>query len=594
MNYLSKRSKMCAEFSAKDIGDKVTVLGFIGKYRNLGNLIFVDLRDRTGILQISFEEASCGEEVFCEAAKLRNEFVVAVEGVIRSRGEKNINHNLPSGEVELSAESLDILSEAEVPPFVISDLAEVGEVTRLKYRYLDLRRGSLQQNIQMRSKLCHLVHSYMDKQGFLDIDTPCLGRSTPEGARDYLVPSRVHHGEFYALPQSPQIYKQLLMIAGFDRYYQIAKCFRDEDLRANRQPEFTQIDMEMSYADCEDVMGVAEGLIREVFDKLIGVKLPEKLRRMPYAEAMDRFGSDKPDTRFGLELRDVSEIVRSCGFSVFESTVAAGNKVKCINAKGLASNYTRKEIDKLTEFVKDYGAKGLAWISLKEEGTTSSFVKFLKEGSLDQILKAADAETGDILFFVADKYAVCSASLGALRLKIARDHGLIPVGSYDFLWVTEFPLLEYSEEEGRYVAIHHPFTAAMDEDIPLLDSDPLKVRSKAYDLVINGEEAGGGSIRIHTPEMQSKIFNLLGFSDQDIVDRFGFFVEAFRYGAPPHGGLAFGLDRLVMLLTGAESIKDVIAFPKMQNACCLMSDAPSAVEPKQLLDLAIEVSKEGK
>lgn len=594
MNYLSKRSKMCAEFSAKDIGDKVTVLGFIGKYRNLGNLIFVDLRDRTGILQISFEEASCGEEVFCEAAKLRNEFVVAVEGVIRSRGEKNINHNLPSGEVELSAESLDILSEAEVPPFVISDLAEVGEVTRLKYRYLDLRRGSLQQNIQMRSKLSHLVHSYMDKQGFLDIDTPCLGRSTPEGARDYLVPSRVHHGEFYALPQSPQIYKQLLMIAGFDRYYQIAKCFRDEDLRANRQPEFTQIDMEMSYADCEDVMGVAEGLIREVFDKLIGVKLPEKLRRMPYAEAMDRFGSDKPDTRFGLELRDVSEIVRSCGFSVFESTVAAGNKVKCINAKGLASNYTRKEIDKLTEFVKDYGAKGLAWISLKEEGTTSSFVKFLKEGSLDQILKAADAEKGDILFFVADKYAVCSASLGALRLKIAHDHGLIPAGSYDFLWVTEFPLLEYSEEEGRYVAIHHPFTAAMDEDIPLLDSDPLKVRSKAYDLVINGEEAGGGSIRIHTPEMQSKIFNLLGFSDQDIVDRFGFFVEAFRYGAPPHGGLAFGLDRLVMLLTGAESIKDVIAFPKMQNACCLMSDAPSAVEPKQLLDLAIEVSKEGK
>ena len=594
MNYLSKRTKMCADFSAKNIGERYTVLGFIGKYRNLGNLIFVDLRDRTGLLQISFEETACGEDVFRKAEKLRNEFVVAVSGVIRSRGERNINRNLPSGEVELSAETLDILSEAEVPPFVISELAEVGEVTRLKYRYLDLRRGSLQANIQMRSRLSHLVHSYMDKQGFLDIDTPCLGRSTPEGARDYLVPSRVHHGEFYALPQSPQIYKQLLMIAGFDRYYQIAKCFRDEDLRANRQPEFTQIDMEMSYADCEDVMGVAEGLIREVFDKLIGVKLPEKLRRMPYAEAMDRFGSDKPDTRFGLELTDVSDIVASCGFSVFESTVAMGNKVKCINAKGLAAKYSRKEIDKLTEFVKDYGAKGLAWIALKEDGTASSFAKFLAEGSLEKILTAVDAEKGDIVFFVADKYAVASAALGALRLKIAKDQGLIPEGSYDFLWVTEFPLLEYSEEEGRYVAIHHPFTAAMDEDLPLLDTDPLKVRSKAYDLVINGEEAGGGSIRIHTPEMQSKIFNLLGFSDQDIVDRFGFFVEAFRYGAPPHGGLAFGLDRLVMLLTGAESIKDVIAFPKMQNACCLMSDAPSAVEPKQLLDLAIEVTKEDK
>ena len=594
MDYLSKRTKMCAEFSAKNIGERYTVLGFIGKYRNLGNLIFVDLRDRTGLLQISFEEASCGESVFRTAEKLGNEFVVAVTGVIRSRGEKNINRNLPSGEVELSAETLDILSEAEVPPFVISELAEVGEVTRLKYRYLDLRRGSLQANIQMRSKLCHLVHSYMDGKGFLDIDTPCLGRSTPEGARDYLVPSRVHHGEFYALPQSPQIYKQLLMIAGFDRYYQIAKCFRDEDLRANRQPEFTQIDMEMSYADCEDVMGVAEGLIREVFDKLIGVKLPEKLRRMPYAEAMERFGSDKPDTRFGMELTDVSEVVKSCGFSVFESTVAAGNVVKCITAKGLAAAYSRKEIDKLTEFVKDYGAKGLAWISLKEEGTTSSFAKFLKEGCLEDILAAANATTGDIVFFVADKYAVVSAALGALRLKIARDHALIPAGSFDFLWVTEFPLLEYSEEENRYVAIHHPFTAAMDEDLPLLDTDPLKVRSKAYDLVINGEEAGGGSIRIHTPEMQSKIFNLLGFSDQDIVDRFGFFVEAFRYGAPPHGGLAFGLDRLVMLLTGAESIKDVIAFPKMQNACCLMSDAPSPVEPKQLTDLAIAVTKEDK
>ncbi|MCR4725780.1 MAG: aspartate--tRNA ligase [Clostridia bacterium] len=592
MNFLSQRSKMCAEFRASDIGKTVTVLGFIGKYRNLGNIIFTDVRDRTGIVQVSFEETACGKEVFALAEKLRNEFVVAVKGVVRSRGEKNINKALPSGEVEISASELDILSEADVPPFVISEIAAVGEVTRLKYRYLDLRRGSLQSNIQMRSKLCHLVHSYMDKLGFLDIDTPCLGRSTPEGARDYLVPSRVHHGEFYALPQSPQIYKQLLMIAGFDRYYQIAKCFRDEDLRANRQPEFTQIDMEMSYADCEDVMGVAEGLIREVFDRLIGVKLPEKLRRMPYAEAMDRFGSDKPDTRFGLELMDLSDVVKGCGFSVFENAVAAGNKVKCINAKGLAQKYTRKEIDKLGEFVKDYGAKGLAWAAIKEEGVTSTFAKFLKEGVMDEIFRAAGAEKGDILFFVADTYAVCSAALGALRLKIAKDFSLIPENTFDFLWVTEFPLLEYSEEEKRYVAIHHPFTAAMDEDLPLLDTDPLKVRSKAYDLVINGEEAGGGSIRIHTPEMQSKIFNLLGFTDEDIVNRFGFFVEAFRYGAPPHGGLAFGLDRLVMLLTGAESIKDVIAFPKMQNACCLMSDAPSVVEEKQLTDLAIGVLKE--
>ena len=589
MELLKKRTKMCAEYNATDIGSKVTVLGFIAKYRNLGNLIFADVRDRTGIVQVSFEQVSCGDAVFADAEKLRNEYVVAVSGVVRSRGEKNINKNLPSGEVEIAADALEILSEADVPPFVISEQAAVGEVTRLKYRYLDLRRGSLQSNIRMRSALCHLVHSYMDKQGFLDIDTPCLGRSTPEGARDYLVPSRVHHGEFYALPQSPQIYKQLLMIAGFDRYYQIAKCFRDEDLRANRQPEFTQIDMEMSYADCEDVMGVAEGLIREVFDRLIGVKLPEKLRRMPYREAMDRFGSDKPDTRFDMELKDVSDVAATCGFSVFENAIAAGNKVKCINAKGLAAKYTRKEIDKLTEFVKDYGAKGLAWVSLKSEGMTSSFAKFLKEGALDAFLQAADGAEGDILFFVADKYSVCSASLGALRLKIAKDFGLIPEGSYDFLWVTEFPLLEYSEEEGRYVAIHHPFTAAMDEDLPLLDTDPLAVRSKAYDLVINGEEAGGGSIRIHTPQMQSKIFGLLGFSEQDIAERFGFFVEAFRYGAPPHGGLAFGLDRLVMLLTGAESIKDVIAFPKMQNACCLMSDAPSVVEPKQLTDLAIKV-----
>ena len=591
MELLKQRTKMCAEYSAADIGKKATVLGFIGKYRNLGNLIFADVRDRTGIVQVSFEQVSCGDVVFKEAEKLRNEYVVSVTGTVRSRGEKNINRNLPSGEVEIAAEDLTILSEADVPPFVISEQAAVGEVTRLKYRYLDLRRGSLQKNIQMRSKLCHLVHAYMDKQGFLDIDTPCLGRSTPEGARDYLVPSRVHQGEFYALPQSPQIYKQLLMIAGFDRYYQIAKCFRDEDLRANRQPEFTQIDMEMSYADCEVVMGVAEGLIREVFDKLIGVKMPEKLRRMPYSEAMDRFGSDKPDTRFGLELTDVSDIAATSGFSVFESAVVAGNKVKCINAKGLAARYTRKEIDKLTEFVKDYGAKGLAWISWKEEGVTSSFAKFLGEGVLDKFLAKAGAEKGDVIFFIADKYSVCSAGLGALRLKIAKDCALIPEGTFDFLWVTEFPLLEYSEEEGRYVAIHHPFTAAMDEDLPLLDTDPLAVRSKAYDLVINGEEAGGGSIRIHTPEMQSKIFNLLGFSDEDIVNRFGFFVEAFRYGAPPHGGLAFGLDRLVMLLTGAESIKDVIAFPKMQNACCLMSDAPSPVEEKQLTDLAIKVDK---
>lgn len=593
MDLLSKRSKLCGEFSAADTGSRVTLLGFVGKYRNLGNLIFIDVRDRSGIMQASFQEAHCGADVYATADKLRNEYVVCVSGIVAGRGEKNVNKAISTGEVELIADSLEILSAAEVTPFVISEQANVGETLRLKYRYLDLRRNSLQNKLIMRSKLTHLVRNYMEAQGFLDIETPCLGRSTPEGARDYLVPSRVHNGTFYALPQSPQLYKQLLMIAGFDRYYQVAKCFRDEDLRANRQPEFTQIDMEMSYADCEDVMHIAEGLIREAFT-LIGVNLPQNIRRMPYREAMERFGSDKPDTRFGLEIVNISDIVGQCGFSVFESAIATGGSVRAINAKGFADKLTRKDIDKLAEFVKEYGAKGLAYALVKEDGITSPLAKFLAPGVMDSILAKMNASVGDAIFFVADKNTTVFASLGALRLKIAKTYGLIAENTYDVLWVTEFPLLEYSEEEGRYVAIHHPFTAAMDEDLTLLDTNPLAVRSKAYDFVINGEEAGGGSVRIHTPEMQSKIFGLLGMSDEDIKARFGFFVEAFKYGTPPHGGLAFGLDRLVMILTGAESIKDVIAFPKMQNACCLMTEAPAVVEDKQIKELGILIENQGK
>lgn len=583
-----ERTHKCGQLRAADIDKQVTVMGFVAKYRNLGNLLFIDLRDIGGVVQVAFDD-QVDKAIFDKATTIRNEYVIAVTGKVRSRG-SNINKNMPTGEVEILAHDLKILSEADVTPFVITEDIKVGEPLRLKYRYLDLRRSALQSKLVMRDKITRVVRNYLSDNGFLEIETPFLGKSTPEGARDYLVPSRLHNGEFYALPQSPQLFKQLLMIAGMDRYYQIAKCFRDEDLRANRQPEFSQIDMEMSYVeDNEQVMNVAEGLIKAVFKECLGMELNEKFRRIPYSEAMEKWGSDKPDTRFDMQLKDLSDIVKNCGFSVFTNAVAGGGSVRAINAKGLCSKMTRKEVDACGEFVKSYGAKGLAYAMFREDGSiTSSILKFLSEEEQKAIFETMDAQKGDILFFVADKNKVVFDSLGALRCHIAEKYELYDKSKFDFLWVVDFPLLEYSEEDGRYYAVHHPFTSAIVEDIPLLDTDPLKVRSNAYDMVINGQEAGGGSIRIHDPRMQEKIFSILGFTQEDIEERFGFFVEAFKYGAPPHGGLAFGLDRLTMLVTGTDNIKDVIAFPKVQNASCLMSGAPSPVEDKQLKELAIK------
>lgn len=587
-----KRTKMCGEFRASDIGKKVVAMGFVAKYRNLGGIQFVDLRDRTGIVQVRFS-ASDYPEVYAKSEAIRNEFVIAVEGTVVARGEKNINTALPTGEIEIEASALKILSEAETTPFNIVEDVKAGEQLRLKYRYLDLRRGALQKNLLIRDKIIRATMDYMSKKGFVYIETPMLGKSTPEGARDYLVPSRVHPGEFYALPQSPQLYKQLLMISGMDRYYQIAKCFRDEDLRANRQPEFTQIDIEMSYVDdIEDVMKVAEGLIRNIFKVAIRYDVPKKIKRIKYAEAMERFGSDKPDTRFGLELINLTKLVKKIGttFSVFANATKKGYSVRAINAKGLA-RYTRKEIDALQDVVKEYGAKGLAYIALKPEGVSSPIAKFFDEESFGQLIAAAGGETGDLILFVADKDKVVFDALGALRLAIAKKENLIPEGTYDMLWVTHFPLYDYNEEEKRLEAMHHPFTSPLNSDIKYIEKKPLKVRAKAYDFVINGQEAGGGSIRIHSRELQEKMFRRINLSEQDIKERFGFFTEAFRYGVPPHGGLAFGLDRLVMLLSGTDNIKDVIAFPKNQSAVCLMSDAPSTVEKKQLDELAIDIRK---
>ncbi len=583
-----ERTHKCGQLRAADIDKQVTVMGFVAKYRNLGNLLFIDLRDIGGVVQVAFDD-QVDKAIFDKATTIRNEYVIAVTGKVRSRG-SNINKNMPTGEVEILAHDLKILSEADVTPFVITEDIKVGGPLRLKYRYLDLRRSALQSKLVMRDKITRVVRNYLSDNGFLEIETPFLGKSTPEGARDYLVPSRLHNGEFYALPQSPQLFKQLLMIAGMDRYYQIAKCFRDEDLRANRQPEFSQIDMEMSYVeDNEQVMNVAEGLIKAVFKECLGMELNEKFRRIPYSEAMEKWGSDKPDTRFDMQLKDLSDIAKDCGFSVFTNAVAGGGSVRAINAKGLCSKMTRKEVDACGEFVKSYGAKGLAYAMFREDGSiTSSILKFLSEEEQKAIFETMDAQKGDILFFVADKNKVVFDSLGALRCHIADKYELYDKSKFDFLWVVDFPLLEYSEEDGRYYAVHHPFTSAIVEDIPLLDTDPLKVRSNAYDMVINGQEAGGGSIRIHDPLMQEKIFSILGFTQEDIEERFGFFVEAFKYGAPPHGGLAFGLDRLTMLVTGTDNIKDVIAFPKVQNASCLMSGAPSPVEDKQLKELAIK------
>lgn len=589
-----QRTIYCGEANEKLIGKQLTVMGWAAKRRDLGGLIFVDLRDVKGVLQIVFDASISGQETFKKAESIRSEYVIAITGELRQRSKETVNEKLFTGSVELVAKELKILSDADTPPFSLDDNQNVNEAVKLKYRYLDLRTPYLQEKMITKSKIMSVTRSYFEKNGFYEIETPFLGKSTPEGARDYLVPSRVHPGQFYALPQSPQLYKQLLMISGFDRYYQVARCFRDEDLRANRQPEFTQVDLEMSFVrNEEDVMMLSENLIKDIFKKVKNVDLPKNIRRIPYSEAMDRFGSDKPDTRFGLELNDISDIAKTCGFQVFESAVNSGGSVRMINAKGFYKAndaiLSRRDVDALGEFVKTYRAKGLAWIALKEDGIQSAITKFMTPETVDEILKRANAETGDIIFFCADKNDVVYATLGALRLRLAEIGNLIDKSIYDILWVTDFPLLEWSAEEKRCVAVHHPFTCPKEEDIALLDTEPLKVRSNAYDLVINGQEAGGGSIRIHSRELQKKMFSILGFTDEQIEERFGFFVNAFNYGTPPHGGLAFGLDRLVMLLTGTENIKDVIAFPKVQNASDLMTQAPGDVEPKQLKELSLKI-----
>lgn len=583
-----KRSHRVGELTAEQIGQKVTLMGWAGTWRNLGALIFIGLRDRSGLMQVVFNESGLPKEVFELAETIRSEYVIAVKGTLARRTPEMVNKEMKTGEYEVIASELKILSRAETPPFYIDDNVNTKEDLRLKYRYLDLRRPRMQDILMMRHRIAQITRSYFDEQGFLEIETPMLGRSTPEGARDYLVPSRVHPGEFYALPQSPQQFKQLLMIAGYDRYFQLARCFRDEDLRADRQPEFTQIDLEMSFVDEEDVLAVNEGFIARLLKEVKGIDLPLPLRRLPWQEAMDRFGSDKPDTRFGLELVDVTDIVRGSGFGVFNSAIAGGGSVRCICVKGGVEKFPRKKIDELAEFVKIYRAKGMAWMSLKPEGLQCSFAKFLTEAQIAEIQKAAGAEQGDILFFVADaKNEVVYASLGALRVEVAKRLDLIDQTKFDVLWVTDFPLLEWDEEENRYVACHHPFTSPKDEDIALLDTDPGKARAKAYDMVINGYEAGGGSIRIHSSELQEKMFETIGFTPEQARERFGYFIDAFKYGTPPHGGLAYGLDRLVMLMTGTTNIRDVIAFPKVQTASCLMTDAPNVVEEKQLRELHI-------
>ncbi len=587
-----KRTNYCGEVTSEYIGKEVVVMGFVAKYRNLGNLLFVDLRDRTGIVQIAFNK-SVNEEIYNKADTIRNEYVIAVRGNVVARDEKNINKNMATGEIEIEATELKILSEADQTPFFIQDNINTNEALRLKYRYLDLRRPYLQKLLIMRDKIVRVTREYMAENGFLDIETPFLGKSTPEGARDYLVPSRIHQGEFYALPQSPQIYKQLLMIAGFDRYYQVARCFRDEDLRANRQPEFTQIDMEMSFADePRQVMDIAEGLIKRIFKECVNIDFTEPFEEMTYQVAMENYGSDKPDRRFDMKIINISDIVKDCGFGVFTSAIENGGSVRLINAKGLVSNMTRKETDSYSHFVQDYGAKAVATILLKDDATTCSFKKFMTDEEIEAIINRAGAEKGDALLIVAsEKDSVVLQSLGALRLHVAKKFNIYDQDKYDIFWLTEFPMFEYSEEEQRLVAVHHPFTSPMNEDLALLDTEPLKARAKAYDLVINGEESGGGSIRIFHRDIQQKMFELLGMDEQTIKEKFGFFVEAFNYGTPPHGGLAFGLDRLVMLLTHTDSIKDVIAFPKVQNASCLMTGAPSFVEQNQLNDLAISIDK---
>ena len=585
------RTCRCAEVTTQMVGSEVTLMGWVQKARDKGGIIFVDLRDRSGIMQLIFENGSIDEEGFAKAGKLRSEFVIAVTGTVEKRGGA-VNENLATGEIEVRAKSLRVLSEAEVPPFPVEENSKTKEDVRLKYRYLDLRRPDLQRNLILKSRVMQLTRSFFTNEGFLEIETPMLGKSTPEGARDYLVPSRVHPGCFYGLPQSPQLYKQLLMCSGYDRYIQIARCFRDEDLRADRQPEFTQIDMELSFVDVDDVIDVNERYLSYLFKEVLGIDVKLPIERITWQEAMDRFGSDKPDMRFGMELHDVSDIVKNCGFSVFTGALEAGGSVRGINAEGQGS-MPRKKIDKLVEFAKGYGAKGLAYIAIAEDGTRkSSFAKFMTDEEMDALIAAMDGKAGDLLLFAADKKKLVYDVLGALRLELAKQMDLLDKNEYRFVWVTEFPLLEWSEEENRFTAMHHPFTMPMDEDIPLLDTDPGAVRAKAYDIVLNGNEIGGGSVRIHQDDIQERMFKELGFTPEAAHEQFGFLLDAFKYGVPPHAGLAYGLDRLVMLIAKVDSIRDVIAFPKVKDASCLMTQAPQRVSEAQLDELGLEVEKE--
>lgn len=585
-----KRSHRCTEVLDQMIGEKITVMGWVQKRRNLGSLIFVDLRDRSGLLQIIFDEETIGAEGFEKAGKLRNEFVIAVVGTVEARSGA-VNKNLKTGNIEIKAEELRILSEAETPPIPIDDNVSVKDDVRLKYRYLDLRRPHIQKNLITRSKVAMITRNFLCDEGFLEIETPMLTKSTPEGARDYLVPSRVHPGEFYALPQSPQLFKQLLMCSGYDRYFQIVKCFRDEDLRADRQPEFTQIDMELSFVDVDDVIDVNERLLAKIFKEILDVEIELPIQRMTWQEAMDRFGSDKPDLRFGMELIDVTEVIRGCEFGVFQNAIEAGGTVRGLNVSG-QGDLGRKKIDALVKFAKDFGAKGLAYIQLKSDGSMkSSFAKFMKEEEMTALIEAMGGKSGDLLLFAADQNKVVWDVLGNLRVEIAKNYDMIPEGQFKFVWVTEFPLLEWNEEENRYTAMHHPFTMPMEEDLQYIDSDPGRVRAKAYDIVLNGTELGGGSVRIFQNDIQEKMFECLGFTKEEAHERFGFLLDAFKYGVPPHAGLAYGLDRLVMWITGEESIRDVIAFPKVKDASCLMTEAPSPVDQLQLDELQIQIKE---
>ncbi len=585
-----KRTHRCAEITTADIGSEVTLMGWVQKSRNKGGIVFTDLRDRSGIMQIIFEDGDVPAEDFEKAGSLHGEYVIAVTGRVENRSGA-VNENLKTGAMEVRAHSLRILSESDPLPFPIEVGSRTKEELRYKYRYLDLRRTDLQENLRLRSEVAMRVRDFLSSEGFLEIETPVLNRSTPEGARDYLVPSRIYPGEFYALPQSPQLFKQLLMCSGYDRYFQLAKCFRDEDLRADRQPEFTQIDMEMSFVDVDDVIDVNERLLAKVFKDVMGVDVPLPMERMTWQEAMDRFGSDKPDLRFGMELKDVSDIVKNCGFGVFTGAIAGGGTVRAINAKGQGA-ISRKKLDKLVERAKDFGAKGLAYIALLPGGEIkSTFTKFLTEEEINALMKALEAEEGDLLLFAADKHKIVWDTLGNVRIELAKQMDLLDPKEFRFVWITEFPLLEWSEDQGRYTAMHHPFTMPMEEDWDMIDTDPGKVRAKAYDIVLNGCELGGGSVRIHRRDIQEKMLEVLGFTPERAQESFGFLMDAFRYGVPPHAGLAYGLDRMIMLMCGADSIRDVIAFPKMKDASCLMSEAPNTVDAKQLEELGLALLK---